>query len=81
VLASIRKTGLAIIVHEAVREFGVGAEIAATIQEEAFNALKGPIKRLGAPLTPAPFADLLEQAYLVNADQIAAAARKAMATN
>ena len=78
VLASVRKTGRAIVVHEAVRSFGVGAEIAATIQEELFGALKAPVKRLGAPFTPVPFAGNLEQAFLVSADSIADAARQSM---
>ncbi|MFC4595774.1 alpha-ketoacid dehydrogenase subunit beta [Sphingobium tyrosinilyticum] len=81
VLASVRKTGRAVIAHEAVRAFGVGAEIAATIQEEAFKSLKAPIKRLGAPYAPVPFAGVLEQAYLVNAEQIANAARSTIAAS
>jgi pyruvate dehydrogenase E1 component beta subunit len=65
VLASVRKTGRAVIVHEAVRAFGVGAEIAATIQEELFGELKAPVRRLGAPYSPVPFSKPLEDAYLV----------------
>ena len=49
VLASAEKTGRAVVVHEALRAFGVGAEIAATIQEELFGKLKAPVRRLGAP--------------------------------
>jgi hypothetical protein len=49
------KTGRAVIVHEAVRSFGVGAEIAATINEELFGKLKAPVRRLGAPYSPVPF--------------------------
>jgi acetoin:2,6-dichlorophenolindophenol oxidoreductase subunit beta len=75
VLESVRKTGRAVVVHEAVRTFGVGAEIAATLQEELFGALKAPVKRLGAPFTPVPFAGNLEQAFMVSADSIAVAAR------
>lgn len=75
VLASVRKTGRAVIAHEAVRSFGVGAEIAATIQEEAFDSLEAPVARLGAPFAPVPFAQALEQAYIVSAEQIADAAR------
>ncbi len=47
VLASVAKTGRALVVHEAVRHFGPGAEIAATINEELFGHLKAPVKRLG----------------------------------
>jgi pyruvate dehydrogenase E1 component beta subunit len=78
VLASVRKTGRAVIAHEAVRAFGVGAEIAAILQEELFGILKGPIKRLGAPYTSVPFSKVLEDAFLVSVADIAAAARATM---
>jgi pyruvate dehydrogenase E1 component beta subunit len=81
VLASIRKTGRAVVAHEAVRNFGVGAEISATIHEELFDVLKAPVKRLGAPYAPVPFASVLEQAYLVSAKSIADAARAALGTS
>lgn len=70
VLASVRKTGRAIVVHEAVRSFGVGAEIASTISEELFGQLKAPVRRLGAPSTPVPFSKPLETAFLVSAETI-----------
>ena len=73
VLNSVRKTGRAVIVHEAVRQFGVGAEIAATIQEELFGALKAPVRRLGAPYSPVPFSKPLETAFLVQPDDVVAA--------
>ena len=76
VLASVGKTGRLVVAHEAVRAFGVGAEIAATVQEEAFGRLKAPVKRLGAPYTSVPFSPVLEQAFMVSADQIAEAARE-----
>lgn len=75
VLASVRKTGRAVVAHEAVRAFGVGAEVAATIQEELFETLKGPVKRVGAPFTSVPFAKVLEDAFTVSVADIAAAAR------
>ena len=78
VLASVRKTGRAVVVHEAVRSFGVGAEIAATIHEHLFDELKAPVGRLGAPYTPVPFAGNLEQAFLVQPGEIADAARAAV---
>lgn len=73
VLASVRKTGRAVIVHEAVRSFGVGAEIASTIQEELFGELKAPVRRLGAPYSPVPFSKPLEDAFLVQPPEIVAA--------
>jgi acetoin:2,6-dichlorophenolindophenol oxidoreductase subunit beta len=78
VLASVRKTGRAVVVHEAVRTFGVGAEIAATIHAELFGTLKAPVGRLGAPFTPVPFAGNLEQAFLVQPAEIIAAARSTL---
>lgn len=71
VLASVRKTGRALIVHEAVRNFGVGAEIASTISEALFGELKAPVRRLGAPFAPVPFNRGLETAYMVSAQTIA----------
>lgn len=46
VLESVKKTGRAIIVHESMQNFGVGAEVAATIQEKAFHSLQAPVKRV-----------------------------------
>lgn len=71
VLASVRKTGRLLVVHDAVVEFGVGAEIAATISTECFDSLRAPIRRLGAPFAPAPFAPQLETAYLPHPEAIA----------
>jgi pyruvate/2-oxoglutarate/acetoin dehydrogenase E1 component len=75
VLASVAKTGRALVVHEAVRSFGPGAEIAATINEELFGQLKAPVRRLGAPYCPVPFAKVLEDAFLVQPDEIVAVAK------
>ena len=73
VLASVRKTGRAITLHEAVRPFGTGAEIAATIQEKAWDQLKGPVLRIGGTFSPVPFASVLEQAWIPTKSQIVAA--------
>jgi acetoin:2,6-dichlorophenolindophenol oxidoreductase subunit beta len=78
VIASAAKTGRVIIAHEAVKDFGPGAEIAATIHEELFGQLKKPVKRLGAPKCAVPFAKVLEDAYLVQPDDIVAAAKALM---
>lgn len=76
ILASIEKTSKAMIVHEDTRTLGVGAEVAAILAEEAFDMLDGPIIRVTAPDTPVPFSPPLEQAFLPDADKIAAAARR-----
>jgi pyruvate dehydrogenase E1 component beta subunit len=78
VLASVAKTRRAIIVHEAVRAFGIGGEIASTINEELFGELKAPVQRLGAPFCATPFSKTLEDAFVVSPDQIEAAALAAM---
>jgi 2-oxoisovalerate dehydrogenase E1 component beta subunit len=72
ILASVRKTGKAMVVYEDNRTYGAGAEIAATIAEECLFDLDGPIVRLGGPDVPAMgFASNLEQAFLLDADLIA----------
>jgi 2-oxoisovalerate dehydrogenase E1 component beta subunit len=76
ILRSIAKTSKALIVHEATRTLGVGAEVAAILAEEAFDMLDGPIMRVTAPDTPVPFSPPLEKAFLPDADKIAAAARQ-----
>jgi pyruvate dehydrogenase E1 component beta subunit len=78
VLSSVRKTGRAIVVHEAIRTHGVGAEIAATIQEELFGHLKAPVRRLGAPYSPVPFSKPLETAYLVQPEDVVEAVRSTL---
>lgn len=78
VLNSVAKTGRALVVHEAVRAFGPGAEIAATINEELFSQLKGPVRRLGGPYCAVPFAKVLEDAFIVQPDAIISAAKAMM---
>jgi len=75
ILASVQKTSRAVVVHEAVRACGIGAEIAATIADEAFDFLDAPVKRVGAPFTPVPFAPALEKEYLPGAKEIVDAVR------
>lgn len=61
VFESLRKTKRLVIVHEAVKQGGVGAELAARAAEEMIDWLDAPIKRLGAPFVPVPFSPPLEQ--------------------
>ena len=74
-LASVGKTGRLVVVHEAARLAGLGAEIAALVAENAFAALKGPVLRLGGPDAPAAASYPLEQAYAPSIADIAAAAK------
>ncbi|MHB8867876.1 MAG: alpha-ketoacid dehydrogenase subunit beta [Thermoleophilia bacterium] len=73
ILESVAKTHRLVIVHEAVRTSGFGAEIAAIVADEGFDLLDAPIKRVTAPDTPVPFSPVLEDAYLPSADTIKAA--------
>ena len=74
VLASVRKTSKVIVLHEDTLTGGFGAEIAATIAEEAFEDLDAPPKRIAAPDTPVPFAPVLEQAFLPQVSDVVAGA-------
>jgi acetoin:2,6-dichlorophenolindophenol oxidoreductase subunit beta len=74
VLRSVSRTGRLLVVHEAVQDFGAGAEIAARVADELFDELLTPVRRLGAPAVPMPFSPQLERALLPNAAAIADAA-------
>jgi 2-oxoisovalerate dehydrogenase E1 component beta subunit len=76
VLASVRKTSKVIVLHEDTRTGGFGAEIAATIAEEAFEHLDAPPKRIAAPDTPVPFAPALEAAFLPQIADVVAGLRE-----
>ena len=76
VMKSVKKTHRALIVHEAVRFGGFGGEIAAQIQELAFDYLDAPVARVGAPFSPVPFSPALEMHYVPNAERIVAEAKQ-----
>lgn len=78
VLASVRKTGRAIVLHEAVKAFGTGAEISARINEKLFGQLKAPVARIGGAFSAVPMANVLEQAWIPTKDEIKEAARAAV---
>ena len=77
-LASVKKTGRAVVAHEAVKQGGFGAELSATISEEAFDALKAPVVRIGAPFVPIPMTSVLEDLCRTTPEKIAEAVRKAV---
>ena len=79
VLASVRRTGRALVVHEDQQTGGFGAEIAARLADTAFPWLDAPIRRVAYPDLPVPYAKPLEQALLPNADKVLAAARDVLA--
>ncbi|MBM4433564.1 MAG: alpha-ketoacid dehydrogenase subunit beta [Chloroflexi bacterium] len=72
---SARRTRRVVVAHEAVQHGGVGAEIAARIQAEAFGELDAPVLRVGAPFVPVPFSPELERRFVPDADDIAGAVR------
>ncbi len=76
VLESLSRTHRAVVVHEAVQAFGVGAEIVATLMDEGFDELDAPVVRVGAPFMPVPFASSLEKAYAVNTSDVVKAVQK-----
>ena len=72
ILASVRKTGKAMVLSEDNRTYGAGAEIVATIAEEALVDLDAPVARMGGPDVPAMgFATNLEHAFMPNTDTVA----------
>jgi len=78
VVESVRRTNHAVVVHEAVRFGGLGAEVAAQIQEDAFDHLDAPVGRIGAPFSPVPFSPALEKYYVPDAAAIVAGIRAAV---
>ena len=70
IFESVRKTKRLVIVHEAVKQGGVGAEISALVAEEMIDWLDAPIRRIGAPFVPVPFSPPLEQLVKISADHI-----------
>lgn len=76
--ASVRKTGRALVLHEAVKQYGTGAEVAARLQEQMFGALKAPVLRIGGAFSAVPMASALEQAWIPQKGAIADALRAQM---
>lgn len=75
-ITSVQKTNRVLVVHEAVQFGGFGGEIAAQIQEKAFDYLDAPVMRLGALHSPVPFSEPLEMASFPSVETIAASVRK-----
>jgi len=72
VLRSVEKTSKALVLHEDTLTGGFGAEIAATIGEEAFESLDAPVRRIAAPDTPVPFSPPLEKAFIPQVGDVVA---------
>ncbi|HLS66592.1 MAG TPA: alpha-ketoacid dehydrogenase subunit beta [Pseudogracilibacillus sp.] len=78
VIESVIKTNRLVVVHEAVKSYGWGAEVASIVQAEAFDELDAPIYRVGAEETPVPYNMTLEQEMLPQAKDIVSAVRKSL---
>ena len=76
ILGSVKKTGRCVIVHEAPRTCGFGAELIASIQERVLEYLESPIVRVTGLDTPFPYS--LEHEYMPNADRVLGAIRKTL---
>ena len=75
-IASVKKTNRAVVAHEAVTRMGWGAEVAAVVQEQAFDYLDAPVARVGAKFTPIPFAPVMEEWVVPHAKDVLAAIKK-----
>ncbi len=78
VLESVKRTGHCIVVEEAWRTGGFGAEVAATVQEEAFDFLDGPVGRIGGADVPIPYNRDLEQLAIPSSERVMQAVRAAL---
>jgi pyruvate/2-oxoglutarate/acetoin dehydrogenase E1 component len=76
IIESVKRTSKLIIACDDVKTGGVGAEISASINENAFDYLDAPIKRVECPATPVPFSPPLEQLYMPNADRVIEAVKE-----
>jgi pyruvate/2-oxoglutarate/acetoin dehydrogenase E1 component len=75
ILSSVGRTSRALVLHEATRTGGIGAEVAAVLSERCFEALDAPVVRVTAPDTPVPFSPPLEGCFLPDAEKVCRAAR------
>ena len=76
IVASVKKTNRCVVAHEAVTRMGFGAEIAAVVQEKAFDWLDAPIERVGAKFAPLPFAPVMEDYVVPDAADVLEAIRR-----
>jgi acetoin:2,6-dichlorophenolindophenol oxidoreductase subunit beta len=76
IVGSVRKTNRCVVAHEAVVRMGFGAEIAAIVQHGAFDYLDAPVERVGAMFTPVPFAPVMEQYVIPQAEDVLAAVKR-----
>jgi pyruvate/2-oxoglutarate/acetoin dehydrogenase E1 component len=76
---SARKTGRVIVIDESPPRCSIAADIAATVSEQAFDSLQGPVRRINAPHSPVPLSPSLEKAYIPSKERIVAEVRRSLA--
>ncbi len=81
IVASVEKTNRCVVAHEAVVRMGFGAEVAAIVQERAFDYLDAPVGRVGAKFSPLPFAPIMEEYVVPHARDVLAAIKKTVGKN
>jgi pyruvate/2-oxoglutarate/acetoin dehydrogenase E1 component len=80
-VASVKKTNRCVVAHEAIVRMGFGAEVAALVQERAFDYLDAPVERVGARFAPLPFAPVMESYVIPHAEDVLAAIRRTVGRN
>jgi pyruvate/2-oxoglutarate/acetoin dehydrogenase E1 component len=76
IVKSVQKTNRCVVAHEAIVRMGFGAEVAAVVQEKAFDYLDAPVERVGAKFTPLPFAPVMEQYVIPHEQDVLAAIKR-----
>ena len=76
IIKSVQKTNRCVVAHEAIVRMGFGAEVAAVVQEQAFDYLDAPVQRVGAKFTPLPFAPVMEQFVVPHQQDVLAAIKR-----
>jgi pyruvate/2-oxoglutarate/acetoin dehydrogenase E1 component len=75
-IASVKKTNRCVVAHEAIVRMGWSAEVAALVQEKAFDYLDAPVERVGAKFAPLPFAPVMEAFVIPHSDDVLAAIKR-----
>jgi pyruvate dehydrogenase E1 component beta subunit len=76
ILESVEKTGRLVVLDEASPRCNIATDVSALVAQKAFGSLKAPIRMVTPPHTPVPFSDVLEDLYIPNPAQTAAAVRE-----
>jgi pyruvate dehydrogenase E1 component beta subunit len=81
IVKSVQKTNRCVVAHEAIVRMGFGAEVAAIVQEKAFDYLDAPVERVGAKFAPLPFAPVMEQYVIPHEQDVLAAIKRTVERN